>query len=232
METKACGGCGKTKDIAEFTRDSTRKDGLYPTCRVCKKIVADKSRAKHRESNKERHFIWRQNNKSKIKYRSARYYQKNKEEQKRRMRRWELRNIEHRREYKNNYEKNKRRNNPEYNIFLNLKSRFHAVVFMKSGVRRNQKIETLIGCSVGQLRAHIESMFSVEMNWENYGSYWHLDHIVPCAAFDLTNEGEQMKCFHWTNLQPLMWRANVSKGDMLPNGKRARHLRNGALTKQ
>lgn len=26
------------------------------------------------------------------------------------------------------------------------------------------------------------------MSWENHGIYWHLDHIIPCSAFDLTKK--------------------------------------------
>jgi hypothetical protein len=49
------------------------------------------------------------------------------------------------------------------------------------------------------------------MNWENQGE-WHIDHILPCASFDLTKEEEQRKCFHYTNLQPLWAKDNMIKG--------------------
>jgi len=48
------------------------------------------------------------------------------------------------------------------------------------------------------------------MTWENHGS-WHVDHIRSCCSFDLTQEEEQKKCFHYTNLQPLWARDNLSK---------------------
>ena len=50
------------------------------------------------------------------------------------------------------------------------------------------------------------------MNWDNYGPYFHIDHIIPCKAWDLTNEIELKACFHYTNLQPLVGPENYSKG--------------------
>ena len=49
------------------------------------------------------------------------------------------------------------------------------------------------------------------MSWDNYGE-WHIDHIVPCASFDLSKKSEQKKCFHYTNLQLPWARDNLLKG--------------------
>lgn len=54
-------------------------------------------------------------------------------------------------------------------------------------------------------------MFTNGMTWDNYGQ-WHVDHIRPCALYDLTKEDQQMACFHYTNLQPLWAKDNMSKG--------------------
>lgn len=71
----------------------------------------------------------------------------------------------------------------------------------------------LLGCSVDDLIHHLESLWQPGMSWENYGREgWHIDHIVPCAAFDLTRPEEQAKCFHYTNLQPLWAQENLAKG--------------------
>jgi len=60
--------------------------------------------------------------------------------------------------------------------------------------------------------AHIEKQFKPGMNWENYSLYgWHIDHIRPCASFDLTKEEEIQKCFHYSNLQPLWAEENLKK---------------------
>jgi hypothetical protein len=51
------------------------------------------------------------------------------------------------------------------------------------------------------------------MNWSNHGIIWEIDHIKPCASFDLTKLEEQKKCFHHTNLQPLFKIDNRKKSN-------------------
>lgn len=70
----------------------------------------------------------------------------------------------------------------------------------------------LVGCSSSELMAHLESQFKPGMTWENYGPVWHVDHIKPCAKFDLTDPEQQRICFCWENLQPLFAAENIAKG--------------------
>jgi hypothetical protein len=53
------------------------------------------------------------------------------------------------------------------------------------------------------------------MTFENYGKLWHIDHTVPCSKFDLKDSEERMKCFHWTNLKPMLAHENRSKNNTL-----------------
>lgn len=100
----------------------------------------------------------------------------------------------------------KRREDVKNRIRLNLGTRLYLAVQKKHG-----NTMELTGCSKDDLYAHLETNFTEGMNWENYGK-WHIDHIKPCASFDLTKEEEQKKCFHWTNLQPLWAADNIRKG--------------------
>lgn len=59
--------------------------------------------------------------------------------------------------------------------------------------------------------------FNKGLTLENYGSVWELDHIIPCALFDMTNEEEVKMCFHWSNIQPLKKELNSGKRDKLEN---------------
>jgi hypothetical protein len=54
------------------------------------------------------------------------------------------------------------------------------------------------------------------MTLENHGIVWHIDHFIPVAKFDLSNPNEQMECFHWTNIQPLICTDNRKKSNMIP----------------
>lgn len=83
-----------------------------------------------------------------------------------------------------------------------------------SGTRKATSSEVLIGCSFSELRAHLENQFSKRpgMSWETR-CFWHIDHIKPCASFDLTDAEQQKKCFHFSNLQPLWAIENLQKGE-------------------
>ena len=70
----------------------------------------------------------------------------------------------------------------------------------------------LVGCNSKELKEHLESQFIEGMNWNNYGE-WHVDHIKPCAAFDLSDPIQQKECFNYTNLQPLWAKDNIRKSD-------------------
>lgn len=72
----------------------------------------------------------------------------------------------------------------------------------------------LIGCSIAFLMAHLESKFKPGMSFANHGE-WHIDHIIPCSAYDLTDPEQQKECFNWRNLQPLTARENMMKGNKL-----------------
>lgn len=71
---------------------------------------------------------------------------------------------------------------------------------------------TLLGCSVEELKAHLAKQFRPGMMWETYG-LWQIDHIKPCAKFDLRDPSQQKQCFHFSNLQPLWALENFKKND-------------------
>lgn len=87
--------------------------------------------------------------------------------------------------------------------------------------RKQGKTCYLLGCTPDQLRAHLESLWQPGMSWSNYGGtgygegFWQIDHIRPCASFDLTDPEQQKQCFHYTNLQPLWALDNHAKSCLI-----------------
>jgi hypothetical protein len=74
-----------------------------------------------------------------------------------------------------------------------------------------------LGCTVPNACAYLEQQFKRGMTWGNYGKAWHIDHIAPCASFDLTTEDGRRRAFHYTNLQPLWAKENYRKNDKRPD---------------
>jgi hypothetical protein len=79
------------------------------------------------------------------------------------------------------------------------------------GLTKRGRTAELLGCSIENLKIYLESKFKVGMSWQNYGKIWEIDHIMPCAIFDLAKPEHQKRCFHFSNLQPLFITANRRK---------------------
>lgn len=117
------------------------------------------------------------------------------------------------RKYAREYARNKAKTDPIWRARKVMRTRIGAAMARCGGVK-SKKTMQLVGCDVSALRSHIEKQFKPGMTWENYGKFgWHIDHIKPCSAFDLTDPAQAEECFHFTNLQPLWAFENLSKGD-------------------
>lgn len=68
-----------------------------------------------------------------------------------------------------------------------------------------------LGIDFGGFTHHIESQFRDGMTWDNYGTFWELDHIIPICAFDMNSEMDVKKCAHYTNVRPLTVEENYRK---------------------
>lgn len=115
--------------------------------------------------------------------------------------------------YQRNWEKQQYENNTEYRLKHNLRSRVGAALRAQRA-SKNWNLLNIVGCSTTELMAHLETQFQPGMTWENWAfDGWHIDHIRPCASFDLTDEAQQLECFHFSNLQPLWAVDNLTKSD-------------------
>jgi hypothetical protein len=119
-------------------------------------------------------------------------------------------NREKIRKMKRDYERKRKKEDVGYKIKNNLRNRIRDAL---NGTNKSEKTMDLMGCDIEFFKIWLEFLFDENMSWENYGSYWHMDHVKPCASFNLLEETEQRKCFHWSNVRPLKGEENVTKGD-------------------
>lgn len=151
-------------------------------------------RARHPETVKQAHADWRKKNPEAVRQKKRRHYLRNREKIIARSVRNEARRVEA---------------DPGFRLQKNLRRRISLAI---AGKNKSARTVELLGCPVAWLEVHLESLFHSGMDWKNYGSVWHVDHIKPCASFDLTRPEQQKICFHWTNLQPLFAEDNLKKG--------------------
>jgi len=169
-------------------------------CKVCRKI---KGQAYYAENSK------------KIKSRVKEYASipNNKKRKRERGRVWE-------REYSKRPEVRERINakdrkayaeNPQVRLRRRVKN---ALKDAMDGAERMLITKDIIGCSMKELKEHLESLFQPGMSWDNHGK-WHIDHIIPKSLFDHTDETQLKLCWNYTNLQPLWAPDNLRKGAKL-----------------
>lgn len=224
MSLKRCSHCKLEKTVQDFCRNKRNDDGLNRKCRSCTK----EDKRKIREHCREYRRKWYAKNKVHVKKYNQEYKEKNKEA----IRAW-VRSlpVEHRRRWGNKDKKRirdkERRRLPENKIkrakycsdkYKNdIQYRLTKIVRarIRSKIKKQWKSTSsaiLLGCTIKFFKQYPENKFLPTMTWENYGVVWHLDHIIPCASFDLSDPVQQKKCFHYTNYQPLFATTRIIDG--------------------
>lgn len=114
-------------------------------------------------------------------------------------------------EQKREWSKKESQSNINYRLKKSLAARLRTVLI------KNDTTMNYIGCNIQYLREWFEYNFTEKMNWNNYGSYWSIDHIIPVCKFDLRIEDEKLKCWNWSNLMPVTIKYNSSKKNVDKN---------------
>ena len=140
-------------------------------------------------------------NADKVRKQKAEHYLKNADKLRKRNAEYRRKNPDKARKQKAEYDKK-----PEVKIVHAQRARLKRIV-KSTSVSRHE----MTGCTPMQLRKHIESQFVKGMTWKNQGR-WHIDHIMPCSAFDLTKPEQVKVCFNWQNLRPIWAKKNLRKG--------------------
>jgi len=165
----------------------------------------------YNETNKEKRAKYYKEyitaNKDKLRKQHKKYRLENKDK----LTAYRTENKDKLRAYNNNYVTTRMKLDPQYKLAFTLRSR------LRSAIRFNYKAGSAVrdlGCSVEEFKTYIEDQFQEGMSWENHGE-WHLDHIIPLSAFDLTNRDEFLIACHFTNYQPLWATDNIRKGSKI-----------------
>jgi hypothetical protein len=200
MAYKMCKRCNEEKDVSHFGKHSAREYGLDSYCKICKKLF----RIKWLEENKEQY------KKSKI-ISDAKWYSNNKDKKMATNNKWKSKNKEYHTKYSRLYKSKREKKDPMFKVINKLRTRIWYAIKRNN---KSKKTLDLLGCSIEQLKTHLESQFTEGMSWENYGK-WHIDHIIPLSSFNLQDEIQLSKSCHYSNLQPLWAKDNLSKGNKI-----------------
>lgn len=111
-------------------------------------------------------------------------------------------------------QREKCKSDPSWRVRKNLSKRMYEIMAGLQ-ISKDSSVMKFIGCTLDELRRHIERQFKRGMTWQNYGTKWHVDHILPCASFDHTDKKQVAICWHWTNLRPLFAKENIAKKDKI-----------------
>jgi 5-methylcytosine-specific restriction endonuclease McrA len=207
---KSCIKCENIFEVnsTNFYKRKQSKDGFESICKNCKKEY-DKQ---YKTVNKEKVYTqcreWNKLNKEKIVESTQNWIQNNteryKEIKKNSFKKHMLNpeNKHKKREYDRVYVKQKRQNNIEYKI----KDSIGSMINYHLKERKSESTIEYLGCSIKEYIVYLEQQFNESINWENYGTYWEIDHIVP-----LSKGGS----FHYTNTQPLTITENRKKSNKL-----------------
>ena len=102
--------------------------------------------------------------------------------------------------YNKTYSIARRKNDPEFKLAENLRTRLGQAIKGKS---KSQTTQQLIGVDFEMFTKWIDFQLEEGMAKENYGTIWQLDHVLPLASFNLLDEEELHKAMIWINLRPL-----------------------------
>jgi len=203
----------KCRDIV---RNKRRKQQSYPvTCKQCKKtfysgikriFCSKKCSYQYRLLNKQRQCLFCKNefNASNIyrKFCSKTCYKSYWKIHPNRLIRDKKRQLE--------YKKARRKSSPEEKLKYNISDRVRKLL-RKKKLKKDKRLKEVIGCSIFELKKHLENNFKNGMNWNNHTvKGWHIDHIKPLAL--AKTKEEIYSLWHYTNLRPLWWIDNLKKG--------------------
>jgi len=194
VKLKICKKCLINQTIDNFYKKS--QQGLFNVCKVCWKIKS---------------MEYSKNNPLVIKNIRIKYNKKNKLKIQEYAKNYNSKPVQ-----KKFYDKNKhkffkyKKEKRKTDINFKLKENIRHIIYSNIKKGKINKIKYL-GCNIDDYKIYIESLFTPEMNWDNYGSYWEIDHIKQLFSFDFSQEENIYIAFNYKNTRPLTIFENQSR---------------------
>jgi hypothetical protein len=178
---KTCRKCSVKKPLDQYCKKKDTPDGYHIYCKECRSKKHKVEYVNNKEVHLKRTNKWHKENKDRHNKLMKSHYHNNKD-------------------YYREWNQNKMDTDP----LFRLRHAINALInhHLKEG--KSQSSIEYLGCTIQEYKTYLEPMFSPEMNWDNYGSYWEIDHIYP-----LSKGGS----FNYTNTQPLSITENRIKSD-------------------
>jgi hypothetical protein len=177
-------------------------------------------------------ILWVKSRPEKVSEYSRHWYEANSKKKNKAVRNWQKTNFEKKKESDRLWRENNRvklrdrqterlKTDLQFKVSKNLRGRLREAI--KGNFKSGSAVRDL-GCSISELKLHLERQFDANMDWANYGTFWEIDHIEPLASFDLTDREQLLRACHWSNLRPLDVNTNRKEG--------ARGLKRGACVSE
>jgi hypothetical protein len=216
---KKCSKCNIEKQLLEFNKGRNH-------CKECRKIYRKfyteknheilkiyykKRYIENRESELERTKQYRINNIDILKKKDKDRYRLNPEKEKERTKKYRLENPKKVLETQKKSTTKRYQKDILFKLKHNVRCRIYQFLKIKNITKKNSTFN-VVGCQPQQLKEYLESLFTNDMSWDNYGK-WHIDHIIPLSS--AKNEEEVYNLCRYTNLQPLWAEDNLKKNNKI-----------------
>lgn len=237
---KKCSKCKIKKNLSDFYRCRSSKDGHKGVCKECENKYFQNTREKRLEYSKQYYIDngekakqYYEDHKEEILLYKKQYYESHKEKKKQYAKKYREIHKEEIKLKKRQYEESHREqinqhirfkleNNINFKIGLYLRNRLRDA--LKGNFKSGSAVRDLgfvSGNAIENVKLWLEQQlyFIPEANerttWENYGKLWHIDHIIPLCNFDLSDPKQLKKACHWFNLRPLWVKENLSRNNKI-----------------